>query len=142
MSIMFKNEDRQALLKELLAVCDCMVEEGLVRDTQGSAIGTSSIYLTYNADQVNNRLDMDLVKSNREPLQPFSIQAFERDGVPFIHLYYVDSKGKTIKEDFPLSRVTSGLYDLVSGIKTSTRVSALLHALRGNLRGLIYIYVG
>lgn len=142
MSIMFKNEDRQALLKELLAVCDCMVKEGLVRDTQDSAIGTSSIYLTYNADQVNNRLDMDLVKSNREPLQPFSIQAFERDDVPFIPLYYVDSKGKTIKEDFPLSRVTSGLYDLVSGIKTPTRVSALLHALRGDLRGLIYIYVG
>lgn len=141
MSIMFKNEDRQALLKELLAVCDCMVKEGLVRDTQGSAFGTSSIYLTYNADQVNNRLDMDLVKSNREPLQPFSIQVFERGGVPFIHLYYVDSKGKTIKEDFPLSRVTSGLYDLVSGIKTPTRVSALLHALKGNLRGLIYIYV-
>lgn len=139
MSIMFKNKDRQALLEELFDLCESMVHEGLLREGQGVVVGTSSIYLSYHADKGNNRLDMDLIKSNREPLEPFSIQVFEKDGVQFIHLYYVDSKGHTIKTDFPLNRVEIGLYDLVLGIRTPSRVSAFLHALRGNLRGLLYV---
>lgn len=139
MSIMFKNKDRQALLEELFDLCESMVHEGLLRERQGVVVGTSSIYLSYHADKGNNRLDMDLIKSNREPLEPFSIQVFEKDGVQFIHLYYVDSKGHTIKTDFPLNRVEIGLYDLVLGIRTPSRVSAFLHALRGNLRGLLYV---
>lgn len=139
MSIMFKNKDRQALLEELFDLCESMVHEGLLREGQGVVVGTSSIYLSYHADKGNNRLDMDLIKSNREPLEPFSIQVFEKDGVQFIHLYYVDSRGHTIKTDFPLNRVEIGLYDLVLGIRTPSRVSAFLHALRGNLRGLLYV---
>ena len=139
MSIMFKNKDRQALLEELFDLCESMVHDGLLRERQGVVVGTSSIYLSYHADKGNNRLDMDLIKSNREPLEPFSIQVFEKDGVQFIHLYYVDSKGHTIKTDFPLNRVEIGLYDLVLGIRTPSRVSAFLHALRGNLRGLLYV---
>jgi len=135
----FKNTDKQALLEELFDLCESMVHEGLLREGQGIVVGTSSIYLSYHADKGSNRLDMDLIKSNREPLEPFSIQVFEKDGVQFIHLYYVDSKGHTIKTDFLLNRVEIGLYDLVLGIRTPSRVSAFLHALRGNLRGLLYV---
>ena len=61
----FKNTDKQALLEELVEVCESMVHEGLLREGQGVVVGTSSIYLSYHADKGNNRLDMDLIKSNR-----------------------------------------------------------------------------
>lgn len=139
METLFKNKERQALLEELVEVCKSMACEGLIREAQNVAFGSKAIYLSYRADQSNTRLDFDLIKPNGEPLQPFSIQVFEQEGIPWVHLYYVDSNLKHLKEDVPLSEVEQSLYNLVSGIRTPSRVSAFLHALKGNLGGYIYI---
>lgn len=139
MEVLFKNKERQALLEELLQVCNSMVSEGIIRDAQSVAFGSRVIYLSYRADKSNNRLDFDLIKSNREPLQPFSLQVYEQEGISWVHLYYVDSSLKHIKETVPLYEIEKSLYNLVLGIKTTSRVSAFLHALKGNLCGYVYI---
>lgn len=139
MEILFKNKDKRALLEELVDVCRSMAKEGLIREVQNVAYGTKAIYLSYRADQSNNRIDFDLIKPNGEPLQPFSIQVFEREGIAWVHLYFVDSNSKHVKEDVPLSEVEQSLYKLVLGIRTASRVSAFLHALRGVLCGYVYL---
>lgn len=139
MKILFKNKDKQALLEELVEVCKSMANEGLIREAQRIAYGSKAIYLSYRADQSNNRLDFDLIKPNREPLQPFSIQFFEQGGISWVNLYYYDSKVKQVKETVPLYEIEQSLYNLVSGIKTPSRVSAFLHALKGNLCGFVYL---
>lgn len=78
MKILFKNKDKQALLEELVEVCKSMANEGLIREVQRIAYGSKAIYLSYRADPSNNRIDFDLIKPNREPLQPFSIQVFNK----------------------------------------------------------------
>ena len=139
METLFKNKEKQALLEELVEVCRSMAKEGLIREVQNIAYGTRAIYLSYRADQSNNRIDFDLIKPNGYPLQPFSIQVYEQDDISWVHLYYVDSNSKHVKEDVPLSEVEQSLYKLVLGIRTASRVSAFLHALRGVLCGYVYL---
>ena len=85
-----------------------------------------------------NAFYMDLVTYDGEALQPLTIRVFQSDNQQFVHLFYVDKVGEKRKFDLSLNGIEYQLYDLVLGLKSASRVSALLHALRGSLRNFVY----
>lgn len=138
MEVLFKNKEKQALLEELLIVCQSMAKHGLPDDIQRLVKGSSRLGLTYRTSQSENALYMDLVTLDNQALQPFTIQVYSKENAPWVHLYYVDKTKTSRKVDVPLSGVTTSLVDLILGISSQSRVVAFRDALYLNLRSFVY----
>lgn len=134
----FKNKERQELLEELYRICHFLAEEGVQSDFSTLVKGTERIGLDFRASASENAFYMDLVTYDGEALQPLTIRVFQSDNQKFVHLFYVDKVGEKRKFDLSLNGIEYHLYDLVLGLKSVSRVSALLHALRGSLRNFVY----
>lgn len=138
MEVLFKNKERQALLEELLTVCQSMVIHGIPEDYQRIVKGSARLGLTYRTSQSENALHIDLVTLDNQALQPFTIQVYMKDNTPWVHLYYFDKSKVNRKVDIPLTEVQTTLVDLISGILSQSRVVAFKDALRFNLRNFVY----
>ena len=138
METLFKNKERQALLEELVTVCQSMAKHGLPDDIQRLVKGSARLGLTYRTSQSENALYMDLVTLDNQALQPFTIQVYIKDNAPWVHLYYVDKTKTSRKVDVPIIGVKTSLVDLILGIPSQSRVVAFLHALRLNLKSFVY----
>lgn len=68
MNTVFKNKERQALLEELLIVCQSMAKRGLPEDIQRLVKGSARLGLTYRTSQSENALYMDLVTLDNQAL--------------------------------------------------------------------------
>ena len=138
MKTLFKNKEKQALLEELFTICQSMAKHGLPEDIQRLVKGSARLGLTYRTSQSENALYIDLVTLDNQALQPFTIQVYMNENIPWVHLDYFDKNNvnKTVNE--PLTEVQTTLADLVSGIPSKSRVVAFRDALRLNLRTFIY----
>ena len=138
MKTLFKNKEKQALLEELFTICQSMAKHGLPEDIQRLVKGSARLGLTYRTSQSENALYIDLVTLDNQALQPFTIQVYMNENIPWVHLVYFDKNNvnKTVNE--PLTEVQTTLADLVSGIPSKSRVVAFRDALRLNLRTFIY----
>lgn len=138
MEVLFKNKEKQALLEELVTVCQSMAKHGLPDDIQRLVKGSARLGLTYRTSQSENALYMDLVTLDNQALQPFTIQVYIKDNAPWVHLYYVDKTKTSRKVDVPMVGVQTSLVDLILGIPTQSRVVAFRDALYLNLRSFVY----
>lgn len=138
MEVLFKNKEKQALLEELVTVCQSMAKHGLPDDIQRLVKGSARLGLTYRTSQSENALYMDLVTLDNQALQPFTIQVYIKDNAPWVHLYYVDKTKTSRKVDVPMVGVQTSLIDLILGIPTQSRVVAFRDALYLNLRSFVY----
>ena len=138
MEVLFKNKERQALLEELLIVCQSMAKHGLPDDIQRLVKGSARLGLTYRTSQSENALYMDLVTLDNQALQPFTIQVYIKESAPWVHLYYVDKTKTSRKVDIPMNAVKTSLVDLILGISSQSRVVAFRDALYLNLRSFVY----
>ena len=138
MTAVFKNKERQALLEELLIVCQSMAKHGLPEDIQRLVKGSARLGLTYRTSQSENALYMDLVTLDNQALQPFTIQVYFKENAPWVHLYYVDKTKTSRKVDVPMIGIKTSLVDLILGIPSQSRVVAFRDALYLNLRSFVY----
>lgn len=138
MEVLFKNKERQALLDELLTVCQSMVKYGVPEDYQRIVKGSARLGLTYRTSKGDNALYMDLVTLDNQALQPFTIQVYMKGNIPWVHLNYFDKNKVNKVVDDPLTEVQTTLADLISGILSQSRVVAFKDALRLNLRNFVY----
>lgn len=81
---------------------------------------------------------IDLVTLDNQALQPFTIQVYVKDNIPWVHLYYFDKNKVNKTVDEPLTEVQTTLADLISGIPSQSRVVAFRDALYLNLRSFVY----
>ena len=135
---LFKNAEKQALLEELFTICQSMAKHGLPEDLQRMVKGSARLGLTYRTSQSENALYIDLVTLDNQALQPFTIQVYMKENIPWVHLYYVDKTKTSRKVDIPMSGVKASLVDLIHGILSQSRVVAFRDALYFNLRSFIY----
>lgn len=138
MEILFKNKEKQALLEELFTICQSMAKHGLPEDLQRMVKGSARLGLTYRTLQSENALYIDLITLDNQALQPFTIQVYMKENVPWVHLYYFDKNRVNKTVDEPLTEVQTTLVDLISGIPSQSRVIAFKDALRFNLRNFVY----
>ena len=138
MEVLFKNKDRQALLEELLMVCQSMVDNG-VPDVERRLVKASDrLNLMYTSSSKNNGLYIDLFSSIGGSIQPYELVAFKQNQDTWVHLEYDTEFRRRQRVDVLLNDVVEPLADLIKGIRSQSRVVAFLHALRLNLRGFIY----
>lgn len=138
MEQLFKNKERQALLEELVTVCQSMAKHGLPDDILRNVKGSARLGLTYRTSQSENTLYIDLITFDTLALQSFVIQVYIKENAPWVHLYYVDKTKTSRKVDIPLSGVKTSLVDLILGISSQSRVVAFRDALYFNLRSFVY----
>lgn len=129
MTTTFKNKERQALLEDLLSLCQKMAEYGIKEDTQRHIRGSARLGLSCRASKEENALYLDLITSDNQYLQPFTIQVYMKENNPWVYLYYFDKNkvNKVVNE--PLIEVQTTLADLISGILSQSRVCAFHSAL-------------
>lgn len=129
MGTLFKNKEREALLEDLLSVCQKMAEYGIKDDIQRNIKGSSRLGLSCRASKEDNALYLELITSYHQSLQPFIIQVYTKDNIPWVHLDYSDKNKVNKTVDEPLTEVQTTLADLISGIPTESRVIAFHSAL-------------
>ena len=138
MENLFKNEERQALLEELVTVCQSMADNG-VPDVERRLVKASDrLNLMYTSSSKNNGLYIDLFSSAGGSIQPYEIVVFTQNQDTWVHLEYETEFRRRQHVDVLLCDVVEPLADLIKGIRSQSRVVAFLHALRLNLRGFIY----
>ncbi len=138
MEVLFKNKDRQALLEELLMVCQSMANNGVPDIERNIVKASDRLNLMYTSSAENNGLYIDLFSSSGGSIQPYEIVVFTQNQDTWVHLEYETEFRRRQHVDVLLSDVTEPLAELVKGIRSQNRVVAFLHALRLNLRGFIY----
>lgn len=138
METFFKNKERQALLEELVTVCQSMADNG-VPDVERRIVKASDrLNLMYTSSSKNNGLYIDLFSSTGGSIQPYELVVFKQNQDTWVHLEYDTEFRKRQRVDVLLNDVVEPLADLIKGIRSQSRVVAFLHALRLNLRGFIY----
>lgn len=138
MEALFKNKERQALLEELLTVCQSMADNG-VPDVERYLVKASDrLNLMYTSSSKNNGLYIDLFSSSGGSIQPYEIVVFTQNQDTWVHLEYETEFRRRQHVDVLLSDVLEPLAELVKGIHSQSRVVAFLHALRLNLRSFVY----
>lgn len=138
MEVLFKNKERQALLEELVKVCQSIVDNG-VSDVERQLVKASDrLNLMYTSSSKNNGLYIDLFSSAGGSIQPYEIVVFTQSQDTWVHLEYETEFRRRQHVDVLLCDVIEPLAELVKGIRSQSRVVAFLHALRLNLRGFIY----
>ena len=138
MEVLFKNKDRQALLEELLMVCQSMADNGVPDIERNIVKASDRLNLMYTSSAENNGLYIDLFSSSGGSIQPYEIVVFTQDQDTWVHLEYETEFRRRQRVDVLLNDVVEPLADLIKGIRSQSRVVAFLHALRLNLRGFIY----
>ena len=138
MALEFKNKERQALLDELLLVCQSLANHGLPEDIQVLVKGSSRLGLSCRTSKEENALYLDLITLDNQALQPFTIQVYTKDEEPWVHLYYFDKTKTSRKVDIPLTGVQASLVNLILGIPNQSRVVAFKNALALNLKSYVY----
>lgn len=138
MEALFKNKERQALLEELLTVCQSMADNG-VPDVERYLVKASDrLNLMYTSSSKNNGLYIDLFSSSGGSIQPYEIVVFTQNQDTWVHLEYETEFRRRQHVDVLLSDVLEPFAELVKGIRSQSRVVAFLHALRLNLRSFVY----
>lgn len=138
MEALFKNKERQALLEELLTVCQSMADNG-VPDVERYLVKASDrLNLMYTSSSKNNGLYIDLFSSSGGSIQPYEIVVFTQNQATWVHLEYETEFRRRQHVDVLLSDVLEPFAELVKGIRSQSRVVAFLHALRLNLRSFVY----
>ena len=138
METMFKNKERQALLEELVTVCQSMADNG-VPDVERQLVKASDrLNLMYTSSSKNNGLYIDLFSSSGGSIQPYEFVVFTQDHDTWVHLEYETEFRRRQHVDVLLGDVVEPLAELVKGIRSQSRVVAFLHALRLNLRSFVY----
>lgn len=138
MALEFKNKERQALLDELLLVCQSLAKHGLPEDIQVLVKGSSRLGLSCRTSKEENALYLDLITLDNQALQPFTIQVYTKDEEPWVHLYYFDKSKISRRVDIPLAGARTSLMDLILGIPNQSRVVAFRNALALNLKSCVY----
>ncbi len=138
MEVLFKNKERQALLEELVKVCQSMANKGIPDIERNIIKASDRLNLMYTSSSENNGLYIDLFSSTGGSIQPYELVVFKQNQDTWVHLEYDTEFRRRQHVDVLLSDVTEPLAELVKGIRSQNRVVAFLHALRLNLRGFIY----
>lgn len=138
MEVLFKNKERQALLEELVKVCQSVAGNG-VPDVERQLVKASDrLNLMYTSSSENDGLYIDLFSSTGGSIQPYELVVFKQNQDTWVHLEYDTEFRRRQRVDVLLNDVVEPLADLIKGIRSQSRVVAFLHALRLNLRGFIY----
>lgn len=138
MEVLFKNKERQALLEELVTVCQSMDNNGIPDIERNIIKASDRLNLMYTSSSENNGLYIDLFSSSGGSVQSYEIVVFTQNQDTWVHLEYETEFRRRQHVDVLLSDVVEPLAELVKGIRSQSRVVAFLHALRLNIRGFIY----
>lgn len=79
MEVLFKNKDRQALLEELLMVCQSMVDNGVPDVERRFVKASDRLNLIYTSSSKNNGLYIDLFSSTGGSIQPYELVVFTQN---------------------------------------------------------------
>lgn len=135
----FKNKEKQSLLQELIFLCNSMYLHGLKEDFEG-IIGTSNRFrLHYSLDSSKNNVFLSLLSSDNHVFNSMELRIYENNGIPYVYMWYRSLRSQLVEVNEPLSDIEEYLSGYVNSLGNQSRVFALLHALKHNLRGTVYI---
>lgn len=138
METFFKNIERQALLEELVTVCQSMADNGVPDVERLTVKASDRLNLLYTSSSKNNGLYIDLFSSAGGSIQPYEFVVFTQNRDTWVHLEYETEFRRRQHVDVLLSEVAEPLAELVKGIRSQNRVVAFRHALRLHLRNFVY----
>lgn len=136
--MVFKNKEKQCLLEELLFLCNSMYLHGLKEDSE-EIVGASNLFrLHYSLESSKNNVFFSLFKKDGHVLNSTELRVYENGGIPYVSMWYRNLHSQLVEVNEPLSDIENYLMGYVNSLGNQSRVSALLHALKHNLRGTIY----
>lgn len=138
METFFKNKERQALLEELVTVCQSMADNGVPDVDRLTVKASDRLNLLYTSSSKNNGLYIDLFSSSGGSIQSYEFVVFTQDHDTWVHLEYETEFRRRQHVDVLLGDVAEPLVELVKGIRSQSRVVAFRHALRLHLRSFVY----
>lgn len=118
MEVLFKNKERQALLEELVKVCQSVADNG-VPDVERQLVKASDrLNLMYTSSSENNGLYIDLFSSTGGSIQPYELVVFKQNQDTWVHLEYDTEFRRRQRVDVLLNDVVEPLADLIKGIRS------------------------